>query len=616
MVDNNNNNKVNNNKLKENNKNNNTNIKKENIISVENKQPKGNDEKINALKALKIKQHKAKQKEKKKSVFKIMFLGGIEEIGKNLTVIEHNNEMVIVDAGMTFPTADMPGVEVIIPDMTYLVENSKKIKGLLLTHGHEDHIGAVPYLIRSIPNIKIYGSKLTLSLVEHKCRENKLVDTKLIVVDDNLVQKVGNFEVEFVKVTHSISGSYAIAITASGQTIFITGDFKMDYTPVDGQIMDFARLSEIGKRKVLLMLGESTNVERPGSTMSETTVGIALKKIFDDNISKRIIIATFASNVHRIQQIIDLAEKCGRRVSLSGRSMKNIAEMAGKIGALKCNPNTLVDLDKIGKIPDDKLVIIATGSQGEPMSALSKMADGSFSKLTIGKNDTVILSSSPIPGNERSVYSVINNLYRLGADVIYNTLTDVHVSGHACQEELKLMLALIKPTFFMPIHGEYRHLKLHAKLAESMNIKPENILLPEIGGEFTIRFSPSLQMYKSGTVTAGNMFVDGLMIDDTESTVLKDRKRLAEDGFLIIVVGVSIENGTITTGPDIIYRGMCSIESYTNMLKDTVIEIVNKNAMRLSNKQELKFAIINTLSRQINKIIKQRPMIMPIIIEN
>lgn len=543
---------------------------------------------------------------------KVIFLGGIDEIGKNMTAIEYGGNIIVIDSGMTFPTEENPGVDVIIPDMTYLVENKDKIRALLLTHGHEDHIGAVPFLIRSIPEITIYGSKLTLALVEHKCRENSLDIPKLIAVEGGAVENIVCFKVEFIRVSHSISGAFALAIETPQGIVFHTGDYKIDYTPIDNNVVDLPRISEYGKKGVLLMMGESTNVEREGYTMSERTVGASFDRIFSQNIGRRIIIATFASNIHRLQQIIDVAVKYGRRVVLSGRSMINIGEMAMKIGELKCPPDLLVDIDKIGKIPYDKLVIVATGSQGEPMSALTRMSKGEYNKITINDKDTIIMSSSPIPGNERLIYNVINNLYRQGANVIYEGLEDVHVSGHACKEELKLMLTLIKPKYFIPVHGEYRHLKKHAILAESVGVKTGNIVIPDLGDVYEIRKSG---IVKTGKVTAGNMFVDGLTIDDMSSMVLKDRKHLSEEGFIIVLLGISLENSVITTGPEIISRGMCSLDPFLDEMKKIVSDLFNSGKYK-GNEQDLKSAIRKVLRKYIYTKVMHNPMILPIIMEN
>lgn len=550
-----------------------------------------------------------------KKQLKIIFLGGIEEIGKNMTAIEYGDNILLIDAGMTFPSEAMLGVDVIIPDMTYLVENKDKIRGVLLTHGHEDHIGAIPFLIRSLPNtpLTFYGSKLTLAFIEHKCRENKLDMPKMVCVSGGQVENILCFKIEFIKVCHSISGAFALSIETPLGIIFHTGDYKIDYTPVDNQVTDLARIAEIGKKGVLLMLGESTNIEMPGHTMSEKTVGESFDLIFSENMDRRIIVATFASNVHRVQQLLDSAEKYKRRVCIAGRSMINISEMAMEIGELKCNRNIFVQQDKVNKVPPEKLLIIATGTQGEPSSALTRMARGDFNKIALGDKDTVVLSSSAIPGNERLVYSVINNLYGIGANVIYDDLRDVHVSGHACLEEMKLMLSLVNPKYFIPVHGEMRHLKLHAKLAEKLGVKEANIIIPKIGGVYEVKKNG---IAKVGSVTAGNLFVDGLTVDDMSSIVLNDRRQLAGDGFLIVLVKISADSGMLNAPAEIIYRGISSLDNYIEEFKKSIQELINNgNYKGKANTNALQSDIKKLMRKLIINKIKQYPMILPIIIE-
>ena len=418
----------------------------------------------------------------KEEALRVMFLGGVGEIGKNMTALEFGDDIIIVDCGDTFPGGDMPGVDLVIPDVTYLSSNKDRVRGIVLTHGHEDHIGALPYVLKEL-NVPVYGTKLTLAILDAKLREQKMENSvNLNVVKPKSVIQLGkNFKVEFIKVNHSIAGSCALSITTPVGIVFHTGDFKVDYTPIDGNLIDLQRIAELGTRGVLLLLAESTNIERPGTSMSEASVGNSLNSIFAENVDRRIFIATFASNIHRLQQIIDLAAKYNRKVAFGGRSMINIADCAMKIGELKYSKDGIIDIEKIGSVEDKNLVIITTGSQGEPMSALTRIANDEFGKVRIGFNDTVIISASPIPGNERMVYNVINNLYRRGARVVYEKLAEVHVSGHAYQDELKLMHSLLKPKFFIPVHGEHRHLKKHAELAMKMGMESSNIIITDIG---------------------------------------------------------------------------------------------------------------------------------------
>lgn len=545
---------------------------------------------------------------------KIVFLGGVDEIGKNMTAIEYGDNIILVDCGSCFPTEEHPGVDLIIPDFNYIKEKKDKVKAVFLTHGHEDHIGSVPFLLKQIPSVPIYGTKLTLALLEHKIIEHNIKKPKMHCIKDGDVENVTCFKVEFVNVSHSISGAVALSITTPVGVVFHTGDFKIDFTPPSGAGTNLTRIAEIGQKGVLLMLGESTNVEREGYTMSESTVGVAFDKIFSQHTDKRLIIATFASNVHRLQQIVDIAKKYGRKVVFNGRSMLNITEMAVKIGELKLDPDMVVDIDKLNKVPYDKLVIISTGSQGEPMSALVRMASGDKNKIVVGEHDTVVISSTPIPGNEKMVYNVINNLYRKGADVIYGALEEVHVSGHACKEEIKLMHSLVNPKYFIPVHGEYRHLMQHAELAESMGMKKANIMIPDIGSVIEVKKNG---LSKTGTVQAGAMFVDGDVIGDVESTIIKDRKHLSEDGFVIVILGISQDSGQITSGPEIITRGIHSLESSNEVLKQIVTESFNSvNYKGPESRAEFKANIRKALRKWILQNAKQRPMIIPIIMEN
>ena len=460
---------------------------------------------------------------KHKNSLKVRFLGGVGEIGKNMTALEYGKDIIVIDAGITFPTSDMPGIDLVAPDVSYLVQNKDKIRGVVLTHGHEDHIGGLPYLLNEV-NAPVYGTKLTLMLCEHKLKEQKNRDYSLNCIKTGSMVKLGCFTVEFIHVNHSIPGSCALAITTPVGMVVHSGDFKVDLTPINGSMIDMTRLSEIGKKGVTLLLCESTNVEHEGYTMSEHVVGETLDRLFQDNQKRRLIIATFATNVHRLQQIIDLAVKHKRKVAFSGRSMLNVVEAATKVGEISIPQDIVVDIEKIKYVADKDLIIISTGSQGEPMSALTRMASGDYNQVQVGNNDTIIISASPIPGNEKSVYQVINNLYRKGAEVVYKSITKIHVSGHACQEELKIMHTLLKPKFFIPVHGEYRHLKKHCRLAKELGMKEGNMLIAEIGDtveitEKTIRRGEQFQ--------AGTRYIDGLSIDDTESVVrdLRDSAR-------------------------------------------------------------------------------------------
>lgn len=554
---------------------------------------------------------------KKSKSLKVVFLGGVGEIGKNMTAFEYGDEIIIVDAGLAFPTADMPGVDLVIPDFTYLRQNKEKIKALILTHGHEDHIGAVPYLLQEF-KIPVYGTRLTLGMVEHKLLERNVTDAELIPISNKSVVKLGRFVCEFVHVSHSVAGSVAVSITTPMGIVFATGDFKIDYTPLGGEIMDLNRIAEIGRKGVLLLLSESTNVEREGYTMSEAVVAQSLDRIFLEAQDRRIILATFASNVDRLQQIFDIATKYRRKVVISGRSMLNNIEIAKKVGAINYNEKILVDIDKIGEVADKNLLILSTGTQGEPMSALTRMSTGGFSKVKIGANDTIIISGSPIPGNEKDVYSVINNLYRLGAQVIYDKIAAIHVSGHACREELKLIHTLLKPKFFIPVHGEYRHLKQHADLAHMLGMDYDNVIVPDIGN--VINVTP-YKMSKGADVKSGGVLVDGLGVGDVGNMVLRDRLELSEEGILLIVVGLDRTVGEVTNGPEIISRGFIYTGDETNFELIEELRSVVKNAIKnidfkSFSLNQAKVTIVKAVRGYLGKRIKRRPMILPIIYEN
>lgn len=553
-------------------------------------------------------------KKKAKSKLKIIPLGGLYEIGKNITAIEYGNEMVIVDCGLSFPEDEMLGIDVVIPDITYLEKNKDKIKGLLLTHGHEDHIGALPYVLKKI-NIPVYGTKLTLGLVENKIKEHKLDKVSLNVVTTKTNLKLGAFDIEFVRTNHSIPDSVAISIGTPVGTVFITGDFKIDYTPINGEVIDFHKLAEIGKRGVLVMLADSTNVERAGYTMSESIVGNTFSEIFMKS-KQRILVATFASNIHRVQQVVDAAVKFKRKVAVSGRSMINVVNVAKQLGYLNIPEGILIEINDIKNYRSDEIVIVTTGSQGEPMSALARIAASDHRKIELVPGDLVIISATPIPGNEKTVSNVINLLFKKGAEVIYESLADIHVSGHACQEELKMMHSLIKPKYFIPVHGEYRHLKRHAELARELGMSPSNILVMENGNvaEFTEKTGSI-----GGNVPSGRVMVDGLGVGDVGNIVLRDRKHLSEDGLIVVVVTISREDGSIVSGPDIVSRGFVYVRESEDLMleakqvvKKALIECENKN---ITDWGTLKTSTRDALKNFLYEKIKRNPMILPIIME-
>jgi len=550
-----------------------------------------------------------------KAKVRIIPLGGINEIGKNITVIEYKNDIVVIDCGLKFPDEDMFGIDLVIPDISYLLKNKDKIRGIFLTHGHEDHIGALPYVLRQL-NVPVYGTKLTLGIVETKLKEHGLLSsTELVRVKPRDVIKLNSVSVEFIKTNHSIADSVAIAIHTPLGVVLHTGDFKIDYTPIDGEPMDFARFAEIGKRGVLAMMADSTNVEKPGYTMSEKVVGESFARLFS-KAKGRIIIATFASNVHRIQQIIDAARVYDRKVAVSGRSMENIVAVAAELGYLEFEKDILISVDQINKYPNDKVVIITTGSQGEPMSALARMASSEHRKINIVEGDTVIISATPIPGNEKLVSKVINQLFQKGAEVIYKSLAEIHVSGHACQEELKLMQSLVKPKFFIPVHGEYRHLKQHGELAISLGTPEENVLIPENGGVIEVTRN---NIRRNGSVNAGQVFVDGLGVGDVGNIVLRDRKHLSQDGILTVVVTLSKENNSIIAGPDIISRGFVYVRESEGLMdgaKDIVKDVLREcEESNITDWASLKAKVRDELRSYLYEKTKRKPMILPIIME-
>lgn len=542
---------------------------------------------------------------------KITFLGGVGEIGKNMTAIEYDNEMIIIDCGLAFPTGDFPGVDLIVPDISYLTANKSKIKGILLTHGHEDHIGALPFVLNEL-KVPVYGSAMTLALVENKLKEYPRIDAKLVTVKPKNLLKIGSFQIEFIKVSHSIAGALALSINTPCGNIVHTGDFKIDFAPIDGVMTDLTRFGELGKKGVNLLLCESTNVCRKGYSMSERNVGKTLEEIFEKYKEDRLFVATFASNIHRMQQLLWLAEKFKRKVAFSGRSMINVSDAAMKIGELSFDKGNIIDIDKIDKYADKELLIITTGSQGEPMSALTRMAYGEFPKIKIGEGDTIVFSSSPIPGNEKSVYNVINTLFKSGANVIYDELADVHASGHACQEELKTMHALTNPKFFIPVHGEYRHLKRHKELSVEMGMNARDIIIPDMGMQIEMTEN---YIRQSGYVTAGIRLVDGSGLGDLGSNVLKERKQLSEEGFCVAVLNMS-ELANEKYEPIIITRGVVydkEAEAFNADAKSTIVQVLREQDLQSFDPNEIRNIAKKALSNFIFKRSKRRPIIIVIL---
>ncbi|MCI5562303.1 MAG: ribonuclease J [Intestinimonas massiliensis] len=546
---------------------------------------------------------------------KIISLGGLNEIGKNMTVYEYGGDMIVVDVGMGFPDDDMYGIDVVIPDFTYLIKNKEKIRGIFLTHGHEDHIGSIPYLLRSI-NAPIYATRMTAGLVKLKLEEHRLLDkTKLITCEAGEVVKAGRFSVEFIHVNHSIADAVAFAIKTPVGMCVHTGDFKIDSTPIQGGMIDLARLGELGKAGVLALLCDSTNVERPGYTKSERCVGASFDALFR-GCDQRIIVTTFASNVDRIQQIISVAAKYGRKVAVTGRSMENAMKVSTELGYMNVPEGTLVDVNHIKSLPKDKICIVTTGSQGETMSALTRMAFSTHRQVDIQAGDRIIISASAIPGNENAIGNVINELYRKGAEVVNERTGQLHVSGHACQDELKIIHALVKPKFFIPLHGEQRHLKIHAKLAQEMGMHPNHILISDIGK--VMEFTPNSAKI-NGTVPAGRVFVDGYGVGDVGSVVLRDRKHLAEDGMIVVVTSMSGEDGSVVSGPDIITRGFVYVKESEELMEElrrVAVEALERcHRSNTTDWATIKGEIKNDLSGFLYKKTKRNPMILPVIME-
>ncbi len=544
---------------------------------------------------------------------KIIPLGGVGEIGKNMTVVEYGSDIIIIDCGLAFPDDDMPGIDVVIPDMTYLEKNAQNIRGILITHGHEDHIGAVPYALQKL-KVPVYATKLTIALIEQKLSEIKVDNVDLNCVSPGDTIRLGCFNVEFIKTSHSIADACALAINTPIGTVIHTGDFKVDYTPIDGEPIDIARLAYYGSRGVLALMSDSTNVENEGHTPSERGIGKTFEHYFD-KAKGRVIVATFASNIYRIQQIADVAISFGRMICFQGRSMVKIAEIARELGYLQLPDQSIVDVNQLKKLRDDQICVITTGSQGEPMSGLFRMANSSH-RVNVGKGDMVIISASSIPGNEKSVAKVINQLYQHGARVIYDHMADVHVSGHACKEELKLMLTLVKPRFFIPVHGEARHLYQHAELAEELGISEDNVFITEIGDVVELTRNKGRM---AGSVTAGSVMVDGSGIGDIGNVVLRDRKLLSEDGIFTAVITLNRQTGALLAAPEILSRGFVYEKNSEELLKEAR-ELVRSKAAQFeknhkSNWASIKNDIRNSLKNYLYEQTRRRPMVLPIIIE-
>ena len=558
----------------------------------------------------------AVRKSRKAEHIKIAFLGGMNEIGKNMTVYEYDGDMFIVDCGLAFPGAELLGVDSVIPDFTFVEENADKIKGLLVTHGHEDHIGGIPYLLKKI-NVPIYSTRLTIGLIKGKLKEHGLLDkAKLHEVNPSDKIKFGKFTVEFIHVNHSIPDAVGLAVSCQGGTIIHTGDFKIDTTPVDGDMINLPRFAEYGSKGVLALLQDSTNAERPGYTMSEKKVGESFLNLFRKAGKRRIVVATFASNIHRVQQIIDVAKHLKRKVAVVGRSLENLVQVGEELGYLNVPDNILISIDEIKNYTDDKLVIITTGSQGEPMSALTKIANGEHKKVTASPNDYVIISATPIPGNEKMVGNVVNELMKRGVEVIYEKMYEVHVSGHACQEELKLMMGIVNPKFFIPVHGEQKHLRKHAQLAETMGLNKKNIFVGDIGNYIEISEKGIKQLED---VPSGAVYVDGYGVGDVGNIVLNDRKHLSADGIIIIVATIDSETGDILCGPDIVSRGFVYVresEELINSARDLACRVIDETYnSRYHDWNSVKTSLKEEISHMMYEKTKRNPMILPIIME-
>ena len=547
---------------------------------------------------------------------KIIPLGGLGEIGKNITLYEYDGDMLLVDCGMAFPDEEMPGIDIVIPDFTYVLENKDKIKGLVVTHGHEDHIGAIPYLLRNF-NVPIYATRLTVGLIEGKLREHKLLnEAKLNVTNPGDTVRLGKFEIEFIHVNHSIPDAVGFAITCPAGTVVQTGDFKIDTTPIDDYVIDIGRFAELGKKGVLALMSDSTNAERPGFTPSERIVGDSFSNLFKKAENHRILVATFSSNIHRIQQIIDEACRCGRKVAVSGRSMINVVSVAAELGYLNVPKDVLIDIETIKNYPPEELVIVTTGSQGEPLSALHRIAFSDHRQVEIIPGDMIIISATPIPGNEKLVSKVVNELMKRGANVVYERMYDVHVSGHACQEELKLMMSIVKPKYFIPLHGEQKHLMKHAMLARQMGIPEENILIADNGNVIEVSRAA---LKSTETVQAGRVLVDGLGVGDVGSIVLRDRKHLADDGIIIIAVSIDGVTREVVSGPDVVSRGFVYVKESERLMHDIdelVCDILEGCYVDgIKDWSTIKTRIKDRTARFVSAKTRRSPMILPIIME-
>ncbi len=552
---------------------------------------------------------------KRKAPVKISFLGGINEVGKNMTCYEYGKSMMIVDCGLAFPESDQLGVDFVIPDFTYVERNIDKVKGIVITHGHEDHIGALSYLLKKV-NIPVYATLLTAGLINGKLSEHKLEhEVKIHVVEAGDTVNLGDFEVEFIKVNHSIPDAVALAIKCEAGTIVQTGDFKIDTCPIDGGIINLSRFAELGNEGVLCLLSDSTNAEQPGYSQSESKVGETFKNLFNQAGDRRIIIATFASNLHRVQQIIDIAAKTDRKVALSGRSLENVVSIASELGYINIPDDTLIGIDEIKRYSDDRLVIVTTGSQGEPMSALSRMAQGGHRKVSVGYNDCVIISARPIPGNEKTVFKVINDLLKLGAQVIYEKMYDVHVSGHACQEELKIMLSLVKPKYFIPVHGEQKHLRYHARLAESVGIDHNNIIVADNGYEIS---ATENNISVSGTVANGKVYVDGYGVGDVGARVMKERLHLGQDGIIIIAATIDGASGELLSGPEVVSKGFVYVKEAELLMNEAVkvsMRVIDSFPPYSFDINAMNTKLRDEISRLMYERTKRNPMILPILLE-
>ena len=563
----------------------------------------------------KIKPAPGKSKAEPKPI-KVSFLGGLNEVGKNMTLFEYGEDMFLVDCGLAFPDQDMLGVDLVLPDFTYVERNADRIRGIVITHGHEDHIGGLPYLLKVL-NVPVYGTKLTIGLIQGKLREHGLLNSaSLNVIKPGDVITLGGFTVEAIHVNHSIPDALGLAIRCEGGTIVHTGDFKIDTTPIDGGMMDLGRLAEIGQEGVLCLMSDSTNAERPGFTESERKVGESFETLFRKAGNNRIIVATFSSNIHRVQQIMNVAASLGRKVALVGRSLENVVSISAELGYLNVPEGIVIDINMINRYPADKLVIITTGSQGEPMSALTRMAFSDHRKVEIHPNDYVIISATPIPGNEKTVSRVVNELMKLGADVVYEKMYEVHVSGHACQEELKMIMGIVKPKYFIPVHGELKHLRKHAGLALSMGIPKENILIADNGRVAEIS---KKALRCTSTVPAGRVFVDGYGVGDVGSVVLRDRKHLAQDGLVIVAVCIDRESGMIVSGPDVVTRGFVYVkesEELINAAREVAVEAIEAQTDGgYFDWNSIKASLRDEISHLMYERTKRSPMILPVIME-